>query len=84
MSIQTIFGSGKYNWINIDTDNTENLADFYEKYQIDNEVIAYSIDRNEQAILNMTKRQIRLWLCLMYRIKENLIIIMKQFRWFLL
>ncbi|MBC2328729.1 magnesium transporter CorA family protein [Listeria swaminathanii] len=49
MSIQTIFGSGKYNWINIDTDNTENLADFYEKYQIDNEVIAYSIDRNERA-----------------------------------
>ncbi|MBC2182846.1 magnesium transporter CorA family protein [Listeria sp. FSL L7-0233] len=49
MSIQTVFGNGKYNWINIDTDNTENLADFYEKYQIDNEVIAYSIDRNERA-----------------------------------
>ncbi|MBC1543058.1 magnesium transporter CorA family protein [Listeria cossartiae] len=49
MSIQTVFGNGKYNWINIDTDNTENLADFYEQYQIDNEVIAYSIDRNERA-----------------------------------
>ncbi|MDT0049187.1 magnesium transporter CorA family protein [Listeria cossartiae subsp. cayugensis] len=49
MSIQTVFGNGKYNWINIDTDNTETLADFYEKYQIDNEVIAYSIDRNERA-----------------------------------
>ncbi|WP_187986525.1 magnesium transporter CorA family protein [Listeria marthii] len=49
MSIQTVFGNGKYNWVNIDTDNTENLADFYEEYQIDNEVIAYSIDRNERA-----------------------------------
>ncbi|EII0216639.1 magnesium transporter CorA family protein [Listeria monocytogenes] len=49
MSIQTIFGNGKYNWINIDTDSTDNLADFYEKYHIDDEVIAYSIDRNERA-----------------------------------
>lgn len=30
MPIQTIFGNGKYNWINIDTDSTDNLADFYE------------------------------------------------------
>ncbi|EEU7817752.1 magnesium transporter CorA family protein, partial [Listeria monocytogenes] len=49
MSSQTIFGNSKYNWINIDTDNTDNLADFYEKYHIDDEVIAYSIDRNERA-----------------------------------
>ncbi|EGP9297442.1 TPA_asm: magnesium transporter CorA family protein, partial [Listeria monocytogenes] len=49
MSIQTIFGNGQYNWINIDTDNTDKLADFYEEYHIDDEVIAYSIDRNERA-----------------------------------
>ncbi|MBC1251100.1 magnesium transporter CorA family protein [Listeria welshimeri] len=49
MSIQTVFGNEKYNWVNIDTDKTTKLEEIYATYKIDEEVIAYSIDRNERA-----------------------------------
>lgn len=49
MSIQTIFGNELYNWININTDKANNLEDIYATYDIDEEVIAYSLDRNERA-----------------------------------
>ncbi|ECQ6354333.1 TPA: magnesium transporter CorA family protein [Listeria innocua] len=49
MSIQTIFGNESYNWININTDKADNLEDIYATYDIDEEVIAYSLDRNERA-----------------------------------
>ncbi|EHW9790896.1 magnesium transporter CorA family protein [Listeria innocua] len=49
MSIQTIFGNELYNWININTDKADNLEDIYATYDIDEEVIAYSLDRNERA-----------------------------------
>ncbi|MBC1378738.1 magnesium transporter CorA family protein [Listeria innocua] len=49
MSIQTIFGNELYNWININTDKADNLEDIYTTYDIDEEVIAYSLDRNERA-----------------------------------
>ncbi|MBF2464573.1 magnesium transporter CorA family protein [Listeria welshimeri] len=49
MSIQTVFGNEKYNWVNIDTDKTTKLEEIYAAYKIDEEVIAYSIDRNERA-----------------------------------
>lgn len=49
MSIQTVFGNEKYNWVNIDTDKTTKLEEVYATYKIDEEVIAYSIDRNERA-----------------------------------
>ncbi|MBC1630585.1 magnesium transporter CorA family protein [Listeria welshimeri] len=49
MSIQTVFGNEKYNWVNIDTDKTMKLEEIYATYKIDEEVIAYSIDRNERA-----------------------------------
>ncbi|MBF2358740.1 magnesium transporter CorA family protein [Listeria welshimeri] len=49
MSIQTVFGNEKYNWVNIDTDKTTKLEKIYATYKIDEEVIAYSIDRNERA-----------------------------------
>ncbi|MBC6124621.1 magnesium transporter CorA family protein [Listeria welshimeri] len=49
MSIQTVFGNEKYNWVNIDTDKTTKLEEIYATYKIDKEVIAYSIDRNERA-----------------------------------
>lgn len=49
MSIQTVFGNEKYNWVNIDTDKTTKLEEIYATYKIDEEVIVYSIDRNERA-----------------------------------
>ncbi|ECL8005018.1 magnesium transporter CorA family protein [Listeria innocua] len=49
MSIQTIFGNESYNWININTDKADNLEDIYATYDIDEEIIAYSLDRNERA-----------------------------------
>ncbi|MBC1390233.1 magnesium transporter CorA family protein [Listeria welshimeri] len=49
MSIQTVFENEKYNWVNIDTDKTTKLEEIYATYKIDEEVIAYSIDRNERA-----------------------------------
>ncbi|EOT1230198.1 magnesium transporter CorA family protein [Listeria innocua] len=49
MSIQTVFGNELYNWININTDKANNLEDIYATYDIDEEVIAYSLDRNERA-----------------------------------
>lgn len=49
MSIQTVFGNEKYNWVNVDTDKTTKLEEIYATYKIDEEVIAYSIDRNERA-----------------------------------
>ncbi|MBC1376068.1 magnesium transporter CorA family protein [Listeria sp. FSL L7-0091] len=49
MSIQTIFGNKKYNWVNIDTDKAGKLENIYTTYNIDEEVIAYSLDRNERA-----------------------------------
>ncbi|HHQ1137129.1 TPA: magnesium transporter CorA family protein, partial [Listeria innocua] len=44
-----IFGNELYNWININTDKANNLEDIYATYDIDEEVIAYSLDRNERA-----------------------------------
>ncbi|HHQ1108156.1 TPA: magnesium transporter CorA family protein [Listeria innocua] len=44
-----MFGNELYNWININTDKADNLEDIYATYDIDEEVIAYSLDRNERA-----------------------------------
>ncbi|MBF2630235.1 magnesium transporter CorA family protein [Listeria seeligeri] len=49
MPFQTYFGDKKYNWVNIDMDKSEKLDDVYQRYGIDDEVIAYSLDRNERA-----------------------------------
>ncbi len=83
MSIQTIFGNGKYNWINIDTDSTDNLADFYEKYHIDDEVIAYSIDRNERAHFEYDQKSNTFVIVFNVLIKGKWITIMRQYQWFL-
>ncbi|WP_430535472.1 magnesium transporter CorA family protein [Listeria rocourtiae] len=45
------FHNGKYDWININIDNPSELKKFYEAYEIDDEVVAYSLDRNERAHL---------------------------------
>ncbi|MBC1763586.1 magnesium transporter CorA family protein, partial [Listeria welshimeri] len=49
MPFQTYFGDKKYNWVNIDMDKSEKQDDVYQRYGIDDEVIAYSLDRNERA-----------------------------------
>lgn len=39
-------------WVNINTDNKADLLEIYQEYQIDEEFVAYSLDRNERAHLD--------------------------------
>lgn len=43
---------GKYNWININSNDRNELAAFYKEYDIDTEILAYSLDKNERAHLD--------------------------------
>lgn len=52
MITKTPFNNHKYNWININLEDASELENFYEEYGIDNEVVAYSLDRNERAHLD--------------------------------
>ncbi|EUJ48461.1 magnesium transporter CorA family protein [Paenilisteria rocourtiae] len=45
------FHNGEYDWININIDNPSELKKFYDAYNIDDEIVAYSLDRNERARL---------------------------------
>lgn len=49
MTFKLSFGTGSYEWININRDDSEGLVAFYDKYDIDDEIITYSQDRNERA-----------------------------------
>ncbi|MBC6127934.1 magnesium transporter CorA family protein [Listeria booriae] len=49
MITKIAFHEGKYDWINIDIDNADELEQFYKENDIDDEVVAYSLDRNERA-----------------------------------
>lgn len=49
MITKIAFHDGKYDWINIDIDNADELEQFYKENDIDDEVVAYSLDRNERA-----------------------------------
>ncbi|MFV0394591.1 MAG: hypothetical protein ACK5LC_09380 [Coprobacillaceae bacterium] len=43
--------NNKYDWITINADNINELEKLHNKYNIDSEVVAYSLDRNERAHL---------------------------------
>ena len=43
---------GKYSWININSDNKHELEGYYKKYDIDMEILDYSLDKNERAHLD--------------------------------
>ncbi|MDQ0362096.1 magnesium transporter CorA family protein [Breznakia pachnodae] len=45
------FHENMYNWININTDDIGDLSKSYKEYEIDDEIIAYSLDRNERPHL---------------------------------
>lgn len=49
MLFQTHFGNKQYSWVNIDMDETNKPEESYANYGVDEEVIAYSLDRNERA-----------------------------------
>ncbi|GGC81374.1 magnesium transporter CorA family protein [Enterococcus wangshanyuanii] len=42
-------------WMNITTDEKETLTKFYQEYKIDEEIVAYSLDKNERAHLDYDK-----------------------------
>ncbi|EUJ22711.1 magnesium transporter CorA family protein [Listeria grandensis FSL F6-0971] len=45
------FNNNTCDWININVDSSVELEQFYKDYDIDDEVVAYSLDRNERAHL---------------------------------
>lgn len=52
MITKTPFNNGKNKWININTDNTAELKSLYRDFDIDDEIAAYSLDKNERAHLD--------------------------------
>ena len=52
MIIKTPFNNGENKWININTDNTAELKSLYRDFDIDDEIAAYSLDKNERAHLD--------------------------------
>lgn len=52
MIAKTLFNNEQNSWINITTDNYQELKSFYTDYEIDDEVVAYSLDKNERAHLD--------------------------------
>lgn len=51
MITKTPFNDGKYEWIDINTTDSGELAQLYQEYSIDSEVLAYSLDKHERAHL---------------------------------
>lgn len=49
MITKTSFNNSTCDWINIDIDDSNELKSFYKEYDIDDEIVAYSLDRNERA-----------------------------------
>lgn len=49
MITRTKFGENKFSWVDISTENRAELKELYREYDIDNEVIDYSLDKNERA-----------------------------------
>ncbi|GCF93817.1 magnesium transporter [Enterococcus florum] len=43
------FNQGLCSWINVDAKNTEEVAKLRERYQISDEMLTYSLDKNERA-----------------------------------
>ena len=52
MMTKTPFNNGENKWININTDNPEELKSIYRDFDIDDEIAAYSLDKNERAHLD--------------------------------
>lgn len=52
MITKTLFNNEKNKWININTDNPEELKSLYKDYEIDDEIATYSLDKNERAHLD--------------------------------
>lgn len=50
------FNNNQYSWVNINTDDKEELRDLYTEYGIDDEIIEYSLDKNERAHLDYEAR----------------------------
>jgi Mg2+ and Co2+ transporter CorA len=50
------FNNNQYSWVNINTDDKEELSDLYTEYGIDDEIIEYSLDKNERAHLDYEAR----------------------------
>lgn len=46
------FNNERYSWININTDNPQELKSLYKDFDIDDEIAAYSLDKNERAHLD--------------------------------
>ncbi|MGG5340784.1 hypothetical protein [Enterococcus sp. AZ192] len=67
-------------WINIATDDKETLTKFYQEYKIDEEIVAYSLDKNERAHLDYDKNTNTFVLIFNVPKLEKSMIIMKQFR----
>lgn len=52
MMTKTIFNHNQTSWINLDTDDRDELKRYYAEFNIDEEVTAYSLDKNERAHLD--------------------------------
>lgn len=52
MMTKTIFNHNQTSWFNLDTDDKDELKRYYMEFNIDEEVIAYSLDKNERAHLD--------------------------------
>ncbi|WP_036097822.1 magnesium transporter CorA family protein [Listeria floridensis] len=48
---KAFFNDAKYDWLNINSDNLEELETLYQEYEISDEVLTYALDRNERAHL---------------------------------
>lgn len=55
MKTKTIFNNNHASWINLNTENREELKELYTEYKIDEEIIDYSLDENERAHLDYDK-----------------------------
>lgn len=53
MITEKIINTQQDKWLNINTDNKNELKQFFDHYAIDNEFVAYSLDRNERAHIDV-------------------------------
>ena len=49
MEVKRTFNKQKSFWVQVDSHNLRSLADLQEKYYISDEMLRYSLDKNERA-----------------------------------